>query len=330
MRHIIYKAGIYTVGMLVLMSCGGGGSKTTTDTAYQPVAPGFNADSAYTYVAEQCAFGPRVMNTAAHDSCAIYIADKFRQFGATVTLQDAESKLYDGTPVRMRNIIASYDAANPSRILICAHWDSRPWADNDPDSQHHRTPIDGANDGASGVGVMMEMARQIQMKAPKVGIDFICFDAEDCGTPQWDETEGQSTSSTWCLGSQYWAGKRHVDGYKARYGILLDMVGGQDCIFEKEMYSMYYAPNIVDRVWAKAQRLGYGELFRNSGGGAVTDDHVQVNQSGIPCIDIIARDKDEDSFCTTWHTINDNLSNIDKRTLEAVGRTVIEVVYTEE
>ncbi len=314
---------------MALLSCNGNSNKQTTAEVEQ-VSPEFNADSAYSYIAEQCALGPRVMNSAAHDSCALYIARKFEQYGATVTNQDAEGKLYDGTKIQMRNIIASYNLDNPSRIIICSHWDSRPWADNDADEQYHHTPIDGANDGASSVGVMMEIARQIQMKTPGIGIDFICFDAEDCGTPQWAEKEGEPTSSTWCLGSQYWAGKHHVDGYNARYGILLDMVGGSDCVFEKEMYSMYYAPNIVDKVWSKAQRLGYGELFKNNNGGAVTDDHVQVNQSGIPCIDIIARDKNDDSFCKTWHTINDNISNINKQTLKAVGQTVMEVIYTEE
>ena len=268
------------------------------------------------------------MNSAAHDSCAIYIANQFQQFGASVINQDAEGTLYDGTKVRMRNIIASYGLDNPVRIIVCSHWDSRPWADHDKSAENHRTPIDGANDGASGVGAMLEMARQIQQKMPAVGVDFICFDAEDCGTPEWDDN-GEDHSYTWCLGSQYWAGKHHVDGYTARYGILLDMIGGSNCVFEKEAYSMAYAPSIVDKVWSKAIRLGYGDLFKNTNGGGITDDHVQVNMSGIPCIDIIARDADENSFCKTWHTMNDNVGNINKQTLKAVGQTVLEVIYTE-
>lgn len=295
---------------------------------YTQVSPDFSADSAYMYIAEQCAFGPRVMNSAAHDSCANYIASKFRQYGATVINQDAEGALYDGTKIRMRNIIASTNPQNPVRIIICSHWDSRPWADHDNDKSVHRTPIDGANDGASGVAVMMEAARHIQQQSPAVGVDFICFDAEDCGTPYWDETE--DNTNTWCLGSQYWAGHRHTEGYTARYGILLDMVGGSNCIFEKEAYSMHYAPSLVDKVWSRAQRMGYSDLFRNAQGGAVTDDHVQVNQSGIPCIDIIARDKDSDSFCKTWHTRADNLANINKSTLKAVGQTILEIIYTEQ
>jgi len=311
---------------LLMVACKNG---TPTETVYEQQSPDFNVDSAYTYIAAQCAFGPRVMNSAAHDSCAEYLVRKFESFGATVVRQEAEGTLYDGTKVNMQNIVASYLPDNPVRIIICSHWDSRPWADHDANPDNHRTPIDGANDGASGVGAMLEMARQLQQKAPAVGIDFICFDAEDCGTPEWDD-DGGDHSLTWCLGSQYWAGKHHADGYTARYGILLDMVGGSNCVFEKEAYSMAYAPSIVDKVWSKAIRMGFGDLFKNVQCGGVTDDHVQVNMSGIPCIDIIGHDANENTFCKTWHTKNDNVGNINKQTLKAVGQTVMEVIYTEQ
>jgi len=318
---------ILAAAVLLLMAACKNGT-TTTETVYEQQSPDFNADSAYLYIAEQCAFGPRVMNSEAHDACAAYIAAKFESFGAQVVNQDAEGTLYDGTKVQMRNIVASYNLNNPVRLMICSHWDSRPWADHDANADNHRTPIDGANDGASGVAVMMEIARQIQQKAPEIGVDLICFDAEDCGTPEWDD-HGEDNSWTWCIGSQYWAGKHHIDGYTARYGILLDMVGGSNCVFEKEAYSMAYAPSVVDKVWSKAIRLGYGDLFKNANGGGVTDDHVQVNMSGIPCIDIIARDANDNTFCKTWHTKNDNIGNINKQTLKAVGQTVMEVIYTE-
>lgn len=319
---------ILTAAVLLLLAACKNGT-TTTETVYEQQSPDFNADSAYLYIAEQCAFGPRVMNSEAHDACAAYIAAKFESFGAQVVNQDAEGTLYDGTKVQMRNIVASYNLDNPVRLIICSHWDSRPWADHDANADNHRTPIDGANDGASGVAVMMEIARQIQQKTPEIGVDLICFDAEDCGTPEWDD-HGEDNSWTWCIGSQYWAGKHHIDGYTARYGILLDMVGGSNCVFEKEAYSMAYAPSVVDKVWSKAIRLGYGDLFKNVQGGGVTDDHVQVNMSGIPCIDIIARDANDNTFCKTWHTKNDNVGNINKQTLKAVGQTVMEVIYTEQ
>lgn len=314
----------------------------STETNYVSAAPIFCEDSAYQYVAEQCAFGPRVMNTAAHDSCGNYIAQRFEQFGATVYNQYADAQLYDGTPIRLRNIIASFNPQATTRIIICGHWDSRPWADHDPNEANHRTPIDGANDGGSSTGVMLELARQLQQDQatrgdsalfamrPGLGIDFICWDAEDCGTPSFDD-DGEGHESTWCLGSQYWAGHRHVEGYTARYAINLDMVGNEGSIFCREGYSMHYAPTVVDKVWGAAQRIGYSQYFSyDDRGGYVTDDHVQVNQGGIPCIDVIGCDAENGGFPATWHTVNDNLQHISRATLKAVGQTMLEVIWTEQ
>jgi Zn-dependent M28 family amino/carboxypeptidase len=298
-------------------------------TTYEPVAPKFSVDSAFSYVAKQCEFGPRVMNSAAHDSCGAWIAQKFESFGGKVICQTADLKLYDGTPIKSTNIIASFNVENPERIMICSHWDSRPWADQDDDESKHKTPIDGANDGASGVGVLLELARLIQQQAPSIGVDLICWDAEDCGTPSWEENREES-DRTWCLGSQYWAQHHHVDGYRARYGILLDMVGGPKTVFKKELFSERNAPRLVDKVWGFAHSLGYGEFFKFEDGGYVTDDHLPVMQSGIPCIDVIGSSVNGGSFCHTWHTMLDNLQNIDKNTLNAVGTTVAEVVWCEK
>jgi hypothetical protein len=317
----------------VLSACNGcnnNGGNTTEPTEQQADIPDFSADSAYAYTARQCAFGPRTMNSEAHDMCASYLNEKFTQLGAKVTMQEAELQLYDGTPVKAVNIIASFDPENPCRVMICSHWDSRPWADHDPNEANHRVPIDGANDGASGVGVMLELARQIQIKAPAVGVDFVCFDAEDCGAPEWADFQGDS-ESTWCLGSQYWAKHTGETEYSARFAILLDMVGGKNAVFRKEGFSMNYAPVIVDKVWAAAARYGYSNFFRNEMGGYITDDHLPVNRdAGIPCIDIISGDSNTDSgFNATWHTVDDNISNIDKNALKAVGQTVLGVIYSE-
>lgn len=315
-------------GMVSCSGCGGnaGGEE---QQAYQTNAPAFNTDSAYQYLKEQCSFGPRTMNSAAHDSCADYLVKQFERFGAKVTLQHALRPMYDGTQVRIRNIIASYNEAEHSRLMLCAHWDSRPWADNDTDASRHKTPIDGANDGASGVAVLLEVARQIQLKAPELGIDLICFDAEDCGTPQWVE-DGEDHESTWCLGSQFWASAPHVPNYHARFAILLDMVGGGTTEFCKEYFSVRSAPAVVDKVWARAQAAGFGEYFNNDMGSPITDDHLQVMKLGIPCIDIIGSDRERSGFCRTWHTMADNVQNIDRSTLNAVGQTILEVIYNEE
>ena len=319
MKRILYFVAL----ALMLAGCK---EKKVEGADYVSPAPAFCEDSAYAYVAEQCAFGPRVMNSAAHDSCGEYIAQKFKSFGAVVYDQYADSKLYDGTPIKMRNIIASYNPEAPVRILIAGHWDSRQWADNDPDEANHNTPIDGANDGGSCIGVMLEIARQLQLandsNQVKIGVDLICWDAEDSGN-------GGSESS-WCLGSQYWSGIRHIEGYTARYGINLDMVGGGNTIFYREQYSMSYAPTVVDKVWGAAQRIGYGKYFSyDNEGGHITDDHLQVNRGGIPCIDVIGSDTETGGFPRTWHTLDDNIKHISKETLKAVGQTMLEVIWTE-
>lgn len=299
-----------------------------TDTIAMAPAPEFNADSAYAFTAAQCAFGPRVPNTEAHKLCGNYIAEKFRSYGALVTDQYADLTAFDGTVLKARNIIASYNPDAEARLLICGHWDSRPWADNDPDSANWHKPVLAANDAASDVAVMLEMARLIAQNPLKIGIDFICFDAEDYGAPQWINS---SEENDWCLGSQYWAENPHKFGYKARFGILMDMVGGQGSTFSKELFSKEYAAQVVDIVWNTATQIGYGNYFLNRDGGYITDDHLPVNRiAKIPCIDIIPYFSDGPSgFGPTWHTVNDDMEHIDKNVLKAVGQTVLQVIYNE-
>ena len=299
------------------------------DTIAMAQAPDFNADSAYAYTAAQCEFGPRVPNSEAHRQCGEYIAGTFKRFGAKVIDQYADLTAYDGTILKSRNIIASYNPEADTRILICGHWDSRPWADNDPDPKNHHTPVLAANDAASDVAVMLEMARLIQQHPLNIGVDFICFDSEDYGMPQWEEDNGREDG--WCLGSQYWSANPHVYGYRARFGILMDMVGGQGSTFHQEGFSRNYAAQVVDLVWKTAAQLGYGNYFPSSEGGYVTDDHVPVNRTAqIPCIDIVPHFTDApSSFGPTWHTVNDNMDHIDKRVLKAVGQTVLQVIYNE-
>ena len=269
------------------------------------------------------------MNSEAHERCGAWIADRFRQYGMEVIQQQADLRGYDGTVLKSTNIIASYRPEQQERILICAHWDSRPWADNDPDEANHRKPVMAANDGASGVAVMLEIARLLQRDTLGIGVDFICFDAEDWGTPQWAEGN-LGDGDTWALGAQYWSTHLHRDGYTARYGILLDMVGGQGARFCQEQMSMYYAPDIVRKVWAAAETVG--SYFPKEEGGGITDDHLPVNQNAhIPCIDIIPYypDCDASSFGPTWHTVSDDMQHIDKNTLQAVGQTIVQVLFSE-
>ena len=301
-----------------------------------PVGPSFNADSAYAFTKAQCDFGPRDMNSRGHDLCGEWIVSKFKEYGCKVTTQTATLAGYDGTKLRSRNIMASIDPEATTRILLCAHWDSRPWADNDPDSANWRKPILAANDAASGVAVMLELARIIRKSKDEkafnkqLGIDFVCFDAEDWGTPQWADVADNADS--WALGAQYWS-KNLPQGYEARYGILLDMVGGVGAKFYREGMSMQYAPEIVKKVWRAAREVGFGSYFPKEDGGMITDDHVPVNQfAKIPTIDIIPyyADCQQSSFGPTWHTLADNMENIDKNTLKAVGQTLVQVIYKEK
>lgn len=290
----------------------------------------FSSDSAYKYIAEQTAFGPRVPNTHAHSQCLSYLQNKFTTLGAKVTIQEGDGISFEGKTLPVRNIIAQYNPEKANRVILCSHWDSRPFADNDEDSKYHNTPIDGANDGASGVGVLLEIARQLQQRPTTIGIDIILFDTEDYGTPSHIKLE-KYRPDTWCLGSQFWGKSELGKNCQARYGILLDMVGAQGAQFFQENYSKSTAQNVVNKVWKAAKEIGYGNYFVDETGGYITDDHYYVSTlAKVPCIDIIQYDpKTSSGFYKYWHTHNDTAENIDKNTLEAVGRTLLYVIYNE-
>ena len=329
-KDILYSVMLTVTAAVAMTACksnnprsdsAGNGDSNPQTTKLNVQIPEFSADSAYAFCQRQCDFGPRTMNSEAHEQCGQWIAAKFASYGLDVTEQRATLRGFDGTPLLSNNIIASYHPERQERILICAHWDSRPWADNDPDEANWTKPVMAANDGASGVAVMLEIARLLE---GAIGVDFICFDAEDWGS--------DNVSDSWALGAQHWAAHPHREGYTARYGILLDMVGGQGARFFREGYSNYYAPKIVEKVWRTAADLGYGSVFPMKDGGTITDDHGPVNTvAGIPCIDIIPYYPDcrESSFGPTWHTVSDDMQHIDPNTLKAVGQTLTQILFTE-
>ena len=327
------KGKIISFLILLCVICSCSTTKKSQTTEQTVVSVEFNADSAYAFCAAQCDFGPRTMNSEAHERCSEWIQQQFRQYGYQVQLQKADLKGYDGTVLKSTNIIASQHPSpntQQPRIFICAHWDSRPWADNDPDEANWRKPVMAANDGASGVAVMLELARLLQQNdSARMAVDFICFDAEDWGIPQWEnDVDGDS----WALGAQYWSASNLPQQGNYQFGILLDMVGGQSAKFYREGYSLKYAHNIVERVWQAANTAGYATVFPYLDGGYVTDDHVPVNEkAGVPCIDIINHypDCEQSSFGPTWHTVNDDMQHIDKNTLKAVGQTLIQLIYSE-
>ena len=323
------------VVLLLLASCSScQSSKTTTDTStimpYTQTSPDFDADSAYLYVKKQVDFGVRTPNSAAHIECGNYLVAKLKKFGAEVIQQKAVLKTYDGIALNARNIIGVYNPEHKKRVLLFAHWDTRPFADQEPDKVMRTQPILGANDGGSGVGVLLEIARPLNNSPVAIGVDIIFFDAEDLGQPSYEQN--QVPGDWYCLGSQYWAEHPHTPNYRAKYGILLDMVGASNATFYKEGYSVEYASNITEKVWTYASRLGYGSFFINKKGSYITDDHVAVNKyRRAPSINIIhTSDDTSHGFGNFWHTHNDNMDIIDKATLKAVGQTVMEVIYTEQ
>lgn len=288
----------------------------------------FNADSAYSYIERQTKFGPRVPGTPAHKACAEFLRRNL--VGAdTVITQNVTVKNFKGEPMPLSNIMGRYNMDATKRVLLVAHWDSRPWADNDPDKANHSTPIDGANDGASGVGVILELTRLFNQQPPAIGVDILFVDGEDAGT---SDEFAVNSEDTWCLGTQHWVNNTPYQPDRLpAYGILLDMVGGRDARFFREYSSELNARDINTKVWTVANVSGYGDRFINNVRGAVTDDHIYINRAGIPTIDIIeCANPETGAFNSTWHTLDDNINNIDRSTLKAVGQTVANTIYLEK
>lgn len=326
---------------LLFVGCGASSGKQQvvktvekTPVVVEPavVVPIFDADSAYSFIEAQVNFGPRVPSTTSHRQCGDYLISKFEGYGATVVTQDMELKAYNGDLLKARNIIAQFNPEKDNRIMLCAHWDTRPWADTDSDAANHYKPLPGANDGGSGVGVLLEVARHIGALPTNSGVDIILFDAEDYGLHENDSHLWKKHRHSWALGSQFWSINPHVPGYNARYGILLDIVGAPNSRFLYEGYSTRFAEDVVYKVWQHADKLGYKNYFVQEDGGFITDDHYYVNSIlGVPCIDIINCDPESpNGFGPYHHTMKDDMQWIDKATLRAVGQTVLTVIYNEK
>ena len=287
------------------------------------------------------AFGPRVPNSAAHTQCAVWLIEQLRACGAEVELQKGFMPDYRGNNQQIFNIIGHFTTpanATRPRILLGAHFDTRPWCDEEPDYADRMYNVPGANDGASGVGVLLEVARQLGMYMQDSTrtfqpVDIIFFDCEDSGSPKL--YTGPEREDTWCLGSQLWAtnyAQKTVNDpssvAKYQYGVIVDMVGAPDAVFPLEMYSTQYAENYQQKIWNAAAKLGYGAMFSNLPSYPITDDHYYINEiAGIPCVDIIHYDmRNATGFPTWWHTRQDNMSNISKTTLQAVGEVVMSLL----
>ncbi|MFN5630308.1 MAG: M28 family peptidase [Bacteroidota bacterium] len=297
--------------------------KQETEAPFVQKSPEFNEDSCFSFLQKQVAFGPRVPGTTAHKKCGDYLSNQLKKYDLDVHIQTSPVTTYNKKTFNLYNIIGSYNPHLKNRVLLLAHWDCRPFADEDVIDTDK--PIDGADDGASGVAVLLEVARQLQLKKPEIGIDIFFSDLEDYGVPNGS---GESLPNSWCLGTQHWANNPHVVGYKANYGILLDMVGAKGAIFPVEGSSLFYAPAIIDKVWKNAANLGYSNYFVSAQMGRTTDDHVYVNEiAKIPCIDIVHMNPTTGTYGTHHHKHADNLEIIDQGSLKMVGQVVLETIW---
>lgn len=330
LKHIFFSG---LALMTVCCSCSqsasqSNASKTTNTEAGTVVSkPKFNADSALYYVKQQLDFGPRVPGTEAQQLCGSWLENELIRHGATVKVQRTEATAYDGTKLPVINLVGSYNPEAKMRVLLISHWDCRHVADNDPDVSKRNQPVDGANDGASGVGVLLELARLAKQQLPQVGIDIFLTDVEDYGAP--DDWKGSHDEKWWGMGTQLWCQQAVKEGYRAQYGILLDMVGAPDATFYREYYSERYASSYVDQIWQTAAGMGYGQMFINQRGGGITDDHVFVNQIlGLPTVDIIDTRMDQDgTFYPYWHTTGDTLDKLSAETLQKVGNLLVKLLW---
>lgn len=312
--------------------------------------PAFSADSAYAYIERQMAFGPRVPNSEAHTRCVVWLVEMLQAYGAEVELQEGTMPDYRGHNQQIFNIIGHFstpDIANRSRIMLCAHYDTRPWCDEEPVHADRLYNVPGANDGASGVGVLLEVARQLSLRMDtthnpssvthnplSIPVDIIFFDVEDMGTPHF--YTGMERSDTWCLGSQMWAtdyaNNAKLSNSEAanryQYGILLDMVGDPNAVFPMEYYSALYAESFQKKIWHVAEKNGHADLFISQRGYPILDDHYYINTiAGIPCVDIIHYNMhSKTGFPSWWHTRQDDMQNISKSTLQAVGEVIMSLL----
>ncbi len=283
-------------------------------------APPFDGDSAYLFTKQQVDFGPRTPGSKAHSQCADYIATKLKGYGLEVIVQHGMVSTFDTKKYDLSNIIASYKPDLKKRILLLTHWDSRPFAD--ADSVGKDKPIDGADDGASGVAVLLEVARQLTITNPNCGVDIFFSDLEDYGQ--------NNNNESWCLGTQYWIKHPHKQNYTAEFGILLDMVGAKTAVFPMEGTGMQFAPSYLQKVWSIAAQIGYSEFFTEDKTGPTIDDHYFINRDAhIPTIDIVHYEVLNRDYAYFHHKHSDNMSIIDKNMLKIVGQVVLATINAE-
>jgi len=314
------------LSLIVATGCKEEAKPGTVAEEKKPVKiPLFNADSTFAYLEKQLSFGPRNPGSEGHVTCKDWMVSKFKSLGADVIAQDFTANIYTGDSYPAWNIIAQYNPKHKKRVILSAHWDTRFIGEEDSDPDMRKKPIPGADDGGTGTAVLIEIARILNENPIDLGVDLILWDAEDQGQ------RGVANDRLWCLGSQYWSRNKHKKNYKAQYGINLDMVGAKNPRFGKELNSQKYARATVDKLWSLAQNMGYGDMFVNDPTGPMTDDHLFVCQiAKIPMLDVINSPVgNKNAFIKEWHTHDDDISKIDKRSLRVVGQVVTAAIYKE-
>jgi glutaminyl-peptide cyclotransferase len=303
--------------LAVAVACGGADASARAGaggsaSADRAATSEFDGAAALEYVRRQVAFGARVPGTAPHRAAGDWLVAELRKRADTVLVQEWTHTTVEGTRLPMRNIVARFRPADPRRVLYLAHWDSRPTADNEPDPVKAALPVPGANDGGSGVAILLGVADALHERSPSVGVDLLFVDGEDWGS--------FDTNIDVLIGSRYFATHLPEEGYAPLLGVLWDMVGDSVPVFEQEANSVQAAPEVVQRVWTTAQRLGHGAVFTNRQGLAITDDHLPLIEKGLRVIDVIDLDY-------AWHhTTEDTADKVSRATLQLVGDVALAVI----
>ncbi len=271
----------------------------------------FDASRAWAQLLKQCSFGPRDPGSSGHQKCLDYLEGELKKCTPEVERQVFQGKNpVNGKLVRLTNLVAHFQPQNRRRLLLCAHWDTRPWSDQDPNRENRDKPVPGANDGASGVAVLLEIARCLAQQDPGIGVDLTLFDGEDMGR------EGHLNE--YLLGSREYA--RRLGPPLPQAAILLDMVGDADLFIPQELYSVQAAPRLVQEFFQVALRF-HPQVFANRPGNPVYDDHIPLAEVGIPALDLIDFEYDY------WHTQEDTPEHCSQASLGAVGEVLLAWIY---
>ncbi len=267
-----------------------------------------SGDRAWKHLNAQVNHGPRVPGSLGHAKTLAYLEAELRRAGGRVTVDRFTVRL-EGKSYAMANLYADFGPTAPDGLqggMLAAHWDTRPVADHDPEPANRAQPIPGANDGASGTAVLLEIARVLGETPPQTPLRIAFWDGEDLGT----------TDATMFYGSRFYVRNRPLP----RWGILLDMVGDRDLVIPQEGYSAHHAPELTRRIWDAAKLLGYASYFPRREGPAINDDHLPFLGAGVPFVDLI------DFDYPYWHTLGDKPERCSAKSLEIVGNVVLHVV----